>query len=72
MLAPFQFLAHAQENERPVEPPTFYRTIEIDGLSIFYREAGPNDAPRFSCCTAFPRHRACTSLFSLGSPIAFT
>lgn len=25
--------------------PTFYRTIEIDGLSIFYREAGPADAP---------------------------
>jgi pimeloyl-ACP methyl ester carboxylesterase len=25
--------------------PTLYRTIEIDGLSIFYREAGPKDAP---------------------------
>jgi pimeloyl-ACP methyl ester carboxylesterase len=25
--------------------PTFYRTIKIDGLSIFYREAGPSDAP---------------------------
>ena len=25
--------------------PTFYRTIKIDGLSIFYREAGPKDAP---------------------------
>jgi pimeloyl-ACP methyl ester carboxylesterase len=25
--------------------PTFYRTIQIDGLSIFYREAGPVDAP---------------------------
>ena len=23
----------------------FYRTLEIDGLSIFYREAGPNGAP---------------------------
>jgi pimeloyl-ACP methyl ester carboxylesterase len=28
-----------------VQQPTFYRTIEIDGLSIFYREAGPKDAP---------------------------
>jgi pimeloyl-ACP methyl ester carboxylesterase len=28
-----------------VEHPTFYRTIEIDGLSIFYREAGAKDAP---------------------------
>ena len=25
--------------------PTFYRTVQIDGLSIFYREAGPKDAP---------------------------
>ncbi len=25
--------------------PTLYRTIPIDGLSIFYREAGPKDAP---------------------------
>ena len=25
--------------------PTFYRTIQIDGLSIFYREAGRKDAP---------------------------
>jgi pimeloyl-ACP methyl ester carboxylesterase len=25
--------------------PTLYRTIAIDGLSIFYREAGPPDAP---------------------------
>ncbi len=24
---------------------TFYRTIQITGLSIFYREAGPKDAP---------------------------
>jgi pimeloyl-ACP methyl ester carboxylesterase len=28
-----------------VQHPTFYRTTEIDGLSVFYREAGPKDAP---------------------------
>ena len=27
-----------------MEYPTFYRTIQVDGLSIFYREAGPSDA----------------------------
>jgi pimeloyl-ACP methyl ester carboxylesterase len=27
------------------ENPTFYRTMQIDGLSIFYREAGPKNAP---------------------------
>jgi pimeloyl-ACP methyl ester carboxylesterase len=25
--------------------PIFYRTVKVDGLSIFYREAGPKDAP---------------------------
>src|SRR6266852_4168696 len=45
MLASFQLLAQAQGKERPVEHPTFYRTTQIDGLSIFYREAGPKDAP---------------------------
>src|SRR5438093_1668141 len=28
-----------------VEHPTSYRTIRVDGLAIFYREAGPKDAP---------------------------
>ena len=28
-----------------MEHPTFYRTTQVDGLSIFYREAGPKDAP---------------------------
>ena len=25
--------------------PTLYRTTQIDGISIFYRDAGPKDAP---------------------------
>jgi pimeloyl-ACP methyl ester carboxylesterase len=45
MLASFQLLAPGQERGRPVGHPTFYRTMQIDGLSIFYREAGPKDAP---------------------------
>src|SRR4029077_12756403 len=45
MLAIFQMPAHAQAKERPVKHPTLYRTIQVDGLSIFYREAGPKDAP---------------------------
>ena len=44
-LASFQVPAPAQGKERPVEHPTFYRTIQVDGLSIFYREAGPKDGP---------------------------
>jgi hypothetical protein len=47
MLALFQLLAQAQERreEHPMKYPTSYRTTQIDGLSIFYREAGPKDAP---------------------------
>ena len=28
-----------------MQQPTYYRTVQVDGLSIFYREAGPEDAP---------------------------
>jgi len=45
MLPSFHSLAQAQGKERPVEYATVYRTTKIDGLSIFYREAGPTDAP---------------------------
>ncbi len=44
-LAILQPPTRAQGKERPVKYPTFYRTIQVDGLSIFYREAGPKDAP---------------------------
>src|SRR5579871_4318825 len=58
MLASFPLPAHqllaqtqgqvqrqARRKERPVKYPTLYRTTHIDGLSLFYREAGPKDAP---------------------------
>jgi hypothetical protein len=44
MLASFQLLAQVQGRERPMERPTFYRRIQLDRLSIFYREAGPKNA----------------------------
>jgi pimeloyl-ACP methyl ester carboxylesterase len=45
ILASLQLLAQEQRKEPPVELPTFYRTTQIEGLSIFYREAGPKQAP---------------------------
>lgn len=40
-------LLHGQNAraEANVKYPTHFRTVQIDGLSIFYREAGPKDAP---------------------------
>jgi pimeloyl-ACP methyl ester carboxylesterase len=37
-----------------MEHPIFYRTIKIDGLSIFYREAGPTDAPKLLLLHGLP------------------
>jgi pimeloyl-ACP methyl ester carboxylesterase len=31
--------------DKPMKFHTYYRTVAIDGISIFYREAGPKDAP---------------------------
>jgi hypothetical protein len=45
VFASSQALSQAQRKEASMIQPTFYRSIQIDGLSIFYREAGPKDAP---------------------------
>jgi pimeloyl-ACP methyl ester carboxylesterase len=34
-----------RQKEAAMKYPILYRTIQVDGLSIFYREAGPKDAP---------------------------
>src|SRR5437868_15521062 len=54
MLAIFQLPGRAQGKERPVKHPTFYRTIQVDALSIFYREAGLKDAPRLLLLHGLP------------------
>jgi pimeloyl-ACP methyl ester carboxylesterase len=45
LLAPFPLLCQNERKEYVVEHPTLYRTIQVDGLSIFYREAGQKNAP---------------------------
>ena len=45
LLASLPLPARAEGKEGTVDQATLYRTITIDGLSIFYREAGPKDAP---------------------------
>ena len=44
MLAPTLGL-NAQREARPMEQQVWYRTVMIEGISIFYREAGPKGAP---------------------------
>ena len=36
------------------QPQTMHRTVEIDGLDIFYREAGPREAPTVLLLHGFP------------------
>jgi pimeloyl-ACP methyl ester carboxylesterase len=45
MFASSQLLAQSPGKEGPMKNPTSYHTIQIEGVSIFYREAGPKDAP---------------------------
>jgi len=35
-------------------PPIRYRTADVDGFKVFYREAGPVDAPKFLLLHGFP------------------
>jgi pimeloyl-ACP methyl ester carboxylesterase len=35
----------AQKKDKAMEQQVFYRTVTVDGLSVFYREAGRRDAP---------------------------
>jgi len=37
-----------------ITPTVFYRTLNVEGLGIFYREAGPRDAPTVLLLHGFP------------------
>jgi pimeloyl-ACP methyl ester carboxylesterase len=39
------FTMNAQGRDTVVNKQILYRTVNVDGLNIFYREAGPKDAP---------------------------
>jgi pimeloyl-ACP methyl ester carboxylesterase len=49
--------ANAASNKRPSPPPTtvtHHRTADVKGIKIFYREAGPTDAPVVVLLHGFP------------------
>ena len=37
-----------------ITPTVFYRTLNVEELEIFYREAGPRDAPTVLLLHGFP------------------
>lgn len=45
MALAMNLILRAQGKEYPMTYPVAYRTVQVDGVSIFYREAGPKDAP---------------------------
>src|SRR4051812_43662230 len=48
---------HAQEPVLKVQkarPTVSYHTVQIDGVNVFYREAGPKDAPAVLLLHGFP------------------
>jgi pimeloyl-ACP methyl ester carboxylesterase len=53
-LSSAQSAAQSSGEKSVVEHPTFYRTVNVGGLSIFYREAGPKDAPVLLLLHGFP------------------
>ena len=50
----FSLDVNIPRTEEPHMPPITYRTVEVDGLKIFYREAGPADAPTLLLLHGFP------------------
>lgn len=58
--------AMAAEGRQESVNTTVYRNISVDGLNIFYREAGPRDAPTLLLLHGFPSSsRMFESLFPL-------
>jgi pimeloyl-ACP methyl ester carboxylesterase len=47
-------MGHATLDHALQQHPTLYHTVQVDGLSIFYREAGPKDAPTILLLHGFP------------------
>jgi pimeloyl-ACP methyl ester carboxylesterase len=53
MLAALSLSSRAAEPKAPTSQ-VLHRTVKIDGLEIFYREAGPKDAPTILLLHGFP------------------
>jgi pimeloyl-ACP methyl ester carboxylesterase len=54
MLMSLPLRAETQKKESLLEQSTLYHTVKVDGVSIFYREAGPKDAETVLLLHGFP------------------
>ncbi len=50
-----------RSSRKPRKAHVAYRTVKIDGLDIFYREAGPEDAPVVLLLQASRPARTCSA-----------
>jgi hypothetical protein len=48
-------------SEQAAMPVVHYRTVKVDGVDIFYREAGPAGAPVVLLLHGFQPHRTCSA-----------
>lgn len=42
-------------------PAVHHQSLEVQGVNVFYREAGPADAPTDCCCTASAPRLTCSA-----------
>ena len=54
MASPASSTSSAADRTGPAVPVTYHRTAVVDGLKIFYRQAGPLDAPVVLLLHGFP------------------
>lgn len=57
--APAQSQVHRRAGIRSVSATTTYRSASVDGVDIFYREAGPRGAPTVVLLHGFPSSSRC-------------
>jgi pimeloyl-ACP methyl ester carboxylesterase len=49
-----------------------YRKVDVDGIGVFYREAGPKDAPTILLVHGFPPPATCSAISFRNSRTGFT
>ena len=54
MLLTMNISVFAQTMDKANPTRTTYNTVTVDGVDVFYREAGPKDAPGSSTASRFP------------------